>query len=103
MAAWILWLAAWLCRVERRARAAPLVDALGLAFSREGWGPTVLAAGQVGGAWVTLRFSAFSWSLSGAARVGEGAPWSALPPAAAERWIRAAVATRVARTRPAPG
>jgi hypothetical protein len=55
-AAWTLWGACWLRRVELRREHDPMVRSLGLVWAREGLGPVVRAAGTVAGHRVEIRW-----------------------------------------------
>ena len=53
-ALWCVWGAHWLRRIELRAIAEPVVHALGLRWAPEGFGPRVVAVGEVDGVAVTV-------------------------------------------------
>jgi hypothetical protein len=73
-ALWVLWGACWLRRVELRSENDAVVRTLGLAWVREGLGPTVRAAGRTPSGPVEIRWR--RWFTSAAPRVryaGQGA------------------------------
>lgn len=64
LACWLLWLAAWIVRVELHSRVEAVRTALQLRPAREGWLPRVEAHGECQGVPVRVR-----WSLGNAVRV----------------------------------
>lgn len=74
---WALWGAWWLRRVELRREHDAAVRALGLAWGREGFGPTVRAHGTVAGRAVEVRWRRAFFGERVRARV-DGA-WRVVP------------------------
>jgi hypothetical protein len=74
---WSLWGAWWLRRVELRREHEATVRALGLAWAREGWGPSVAARGDVAGRPVEVRWRRAFFGET--ARVRVGGAWALLP------------------------
>jgi hypothetical protein len=58
---WSLWGAFWLRRVELVRENQVVVSALGLHWGREGFGPSVRAAGHLGGAGLEIVFRRGIW------------------------------------------
>ncbi len=58
---WALWGAWWLRRVELHRDLAGVVRGLGLAWQREGLGPSVVASGVVGARHVEVRWRRGVW------------------------------------------
>lgn len=76
-ALWTLWGAWWLRRVELRREHDGTVRALGLTWAREGWGPSVAAAGAVDGRPVEVRWRRALFGET--VRVRRDGAWTVVP------------------------
>lgn len=93
-ALWVLWISAWLRRLELHPVVAPTVEALGLTVLREGWGPELRAVGELDACPVRVRWRLGLGALRVQAAVGPRGRWAPLQGDDVVAAVREAVAAR---------